>query len=126
MAEHQLDTTGWKPVEGHLAPEDYGWPVVADDIVTPDEWAPPLPEAPHDHKGYSEEKCLRCGWVMGHRPLNCMNDDTPHRFPSQQDEIERLRAALALAVGELSTYGPMRYTSPDQLMEHFLQEARRG
>lgn len=41
-------------------------------------------------------------------------------------EIERLRAALALAVGELSTYGPMRYTSPDQLMEHFMQEARRG
>lgn len=41
------------------------------------------------------------------------------------DEIERLRAALALAVGELSTYGPMRYTSPEQLMQHFLQEARR-
>lgn len=41
-------------------------------------------------------------------------------------EIERLRAALALAIGELSTYGPMRYTSPDQLMEHFMQEARRG
>jgi hypothetical protein len=28
---------------------------------------------------------------MGHRPLNCMNDDTPHVFPSQQAEIERLR-----------------------------------
>lgn len=38
---------------------------------------------PHDHKGYSEEKCLRCGWVMGHQPLNCNNDDTPHVFPSQ-------------------------------------------
>jgi hypothetical protein len=47
----------------------------------------------HDHKGYSEEKCLRCGWVMGHRALNCMNDDTPHVFPSQRAEIERLRAA---------------------------------
>ncbi len=46
---------------------------------------------PHDHKGNSEEKCVRCGWVMGHRPLNCMNDDTPHVFPSQQTEIERLR-----------------------------------
>ncbi len=34
---------------------------------------------------------MRCGWVMGHRPLNCMNDDTPHVFPSQQTEIERLR-----------------------------------
>ena len=38
---------------------------------------------PHDHKGYSEEKCIRCGWVMGSGPLNCMNDDTPHVFPSQ-------------------------------------------
>ena len=41
-------------------------------------------------------------------------------------EIEVLRAALALAVGELSTYGPYRYTSPDQLMQAFLEEARRG
>ena len=40
-------------------------------------------------------------------------------------EIEHLDAALALAVGELSTYGPMRYTSPEQLMQHFLEEARR-
>lgn len=45
---------------------------------------------------------------------------------SQDAEIEQLRAALALAIGELSTYGPMRYTSPDQLMEHFMREARRG
>lgn len=37
----------------------------------------------HDHKGYSEERCIRCGWVMGNRPLNCNNDDTPHIFPSQ-------------------------------------------
>lgn len=37
----------------------------------------------HDDKGFSEEKCLRCGWVMGHEPLNCNNDDTPHIFPSQ-------------------------------------------
>lgn len=37
----------------------------------------------HDHKGYSEEQCVRCGWVMGHRPLNCNNDNTPHVFPSQ-------------------------------------------
>jgi hypothetical protein len=50
----------------------------------------------HDHKGHSEEKCLRCGWVMGHRALNCMNDDTPHVFPSQRAEIERLRAAHGL------------------------------
>ena len=44
----------------------------------------------------------------------------------RDDEIERLRAALALAVGELSTHGPMKYTSPEQLMQHFLEEARRG
>lgn len=38
----------------------------------------------HDDKGHSEERCVRCGWVMGHPPLNCNNDDTPHVFPSQQ------------------------------------------
>lgn len=64
---------------------------MADDMITPDKWTQLLPEAPHDHKGHSEEKCVRCGWVMGDRPLNCMNDDTPHVFPSQQVEIERLR-----------------------------------
>ncbi len=48
------------------------------------------------------------------------------RISELEAEVERLRAALALAIGELSTYGPMRYTSPDQLMEHFMQEARRG
>jgi hypothetical protein len=58
-------------------------------------------EPPHDHKGHSEEKCLRCGWVMGHRPLNCMNDDTPHVFPSQQAEIERLRALADQLASEL-------------------------
>jgi hypothetical protein len=30
---------------------------------------------------------------MGHRPLNCQNDDTPHVFPSQLAEVERLEAA---------------------------------
>jgi hypothetical protein len=60
-------------------------------MYTPDEWAPSPAEPPHDHKGHSEEKCVRCGWVMGHRPLNCMNDDTPHVFPSQQTEIDQLR-----------------------------------
>jgi len=39
--------------------------------------------AAHDHKGFSEEKCVRCGWVMGQPALNCQNDGTPHRFPSQ-------------------------------------------
>lgn len=37
----------------------------------------------HDDKGYSEEQCVRCGWVMGRPALNCQNDDTPHVFPSQ-------------------------------------------
>ena len=68
-------------------------------MYTPDEWVPPHDEPPHDHKGHSEEKCVRCGWVMGHRPLNCMNDDTPHVFPSQQAEIERLRNGMELAWG---------------------------
>jgi len=39
------------------------------------------------------------------------------------DEIERLRAALALACGLLSTYYAM--SPPDQLMQQFLEEARR-
>ena len=41
------------------------------------------------------------------------------------DEIERLRNALALAVGELSTHGQYTIYSPDQLMQQFIQEARR-
>lgn len=49
----------------------------------------------HDNKGFSEEKCLRCGWIMGQPPLNCNNDDTPHRFPSQQRLEEQLEAAQA-------------------------------
>ena len=62
---------------------------------TPDEWAPlVLAKGPHDHKGHSEEKCVRCGWVMGHQPLNCQNNDTPHVFPSQLAEVERLRAEV--------------------------------
>ena len=90
---------------------------------TPDEWAPPTPEGPHDHKGHSEEKCTRCGWVMGHSPLNCNNDDTPHYFPSQQVEVERLRVALALACNELFSICDPLATSPRELMRHFLGEA---
>ena len=82
-------------------------------MFTPDEWAPPPPEDPHDHKGYSEERCVRCGWVMGrHLPRNCQNDDTPHRFPSQAAEIERLRAEnhrLHDLIG-----APFRCTSTEQ------------
>ena len=59
--------------------------------ITPDEWAPPSPEGPHDHKGYSEERCVRCGWVMGMTALNCQNNDTPHVFPSQRAEVEHER-----------------------------------
>jgi hypothetical protein len=42
------------------------------------------------------------------------------------DEIERLRTALALAVGELSTHAQYSVYSPEQLMQQFLEEARRG
>lgn len=38
------------------------------------------------------------------------------------DEIERLRTALQLAVGKLSTYNDHRFISPEQLYEHFLKE----
>jgi hypothetical protein len=57
----------------------------------------------HDHKGYSEEKCLRCGWVMGSPPLNCNNDDTPHRFPSsKQVRAQELRETADDADTEFS------------------------
>lgn len=42
------------------------------------------------------------------------------------DEIKRLRAALALAVGELSTHGEYTAWTPEMLMNQFLEEARRG
>ena len=48
----------------------------------------------HDSKGNSEEKCTRCGWVMGHSPLNCNNDNTPHVFPSQLMMSEELQRAI--------------------------------
>lgn len=41
------------------------------------------------------------------------------------DEIELLSAALALAVGELSTHAQYSVYSPEQLMQQFLEEARR-
>lgn len=102
---------------------------MADGMITPDEWAPPLPEGPHDHKGHSEEKCVRCGWVMGNRPLNCLNDDTPHVFPSQQAEIKRLRAAGdKLAQGVLDAHQPFPNDEHIDLwwMVVNWEEARRG
>jgi hypothetical protein len=41
-------------------------------------------------------------------------------------DIKQLRAALTLAVGELSTHTQYAIYSPDQLLEQFMQEARRG
>ena len=49
----------------------------------------------HDSKGNSEEKCVRCGWVMGRAPLNCNNDNTPHIFPSQLLVREQLARVLS-------------------------------
>ena len=90
-------------------------------MYTPDEWAPPTPEGPHDHKGYSEERCVRCGWVMGHQPLNCNNDNTPHVFPSQLAEIERLRfdcAELRDGLGRKHDYAcRMGALAEERLME---------
>ena len=52
------------------------------------------------------------------------DDDPPLTWVSEAaDEIERLRSALALACGLLSTYYAM--SPPDQLMQQFLEEARR-
>jgi hypothetical protein len=55
-------------------------------------------------RGYSEETCVRCGWKMGDPPLNCQNDDTPHRFPSQLRELHEA-AALALDGGDREYLG---------------------
>jgi hypothetical protein len=52
--------------------------------------------------------------------------DTAPALEAAIAEIERLRAALALAVGELSTHSQHRLTTPDMLMQQFLEEARRG
>ena len=45
---------------------------------------------------------------------------------AQQAEIERLRAALALAVGELSTHEHWGEFDHHEVVAHFLEEARRG
>ena len=42
------------------------------------------------------------------------------------DEIERLRRALDLAVGELSTNDKYRLWNPEQLRQQLLDEAVRG
>ena len=41
-------------------------------------------------------------------------------------DIKQLRAALTLAVGELSTHTQYAIYSPDQLLEQFMQEAHHG
>jgi hypothetical protein len=48
-----------------------------------------------------------------------------NHIEAQQAKIGRLRKALALAVGELSTHGQYTIYSPDQLMQQFIQEASR-
>ena len=58
--------------------------------------------------------------------LNHADGDVSTSLAEAADEIERLRAALALAVGELSTSRLLATTHPEQLMQQFLDEARRG
>ena len=45
------------------------------------------------------------------------------RCQEAADEIERLRKALALAIGELSTHDTHRLYSPEQLYQEFFKEA---
>lgn len=68
--------------------------------------------AAQDHKGFSEEQCFRCGWVMGRPALNCQNDDTPHRFPSHSlvradERAERI--ACICDTNPHTTDGPSEY-----------------
>jgi len=51
-----------------------------------------MPDPLRDDRGHSEETCIRCGWTMGDPALNCRNDDTPHRFPSQEIELASRRS----------------------------------
>jgi len=64
---------------------------------------------------------LRAAATSGDMPLGQAFDAV-----AVADEIERLRGALALAVGELSTHAQYAVYSPDQLLEQFMQEAGRG
>ncbi len=57
------------------------------------------------------------------RPCGCA--DARMVIDHLHAEIERLRTALALAVGELSTHAQYSVYSPEQLMQQFLEEARR-
>ena len=58
---------------------------------------------------------------------SCVGAQWVERYVDEAaDEIEILRKALALAVGELSTHGQYTIYSPDQLMQQFLEEARLG
>ena len=50
----------------------------------------------------------------------------PCEWCAAVNEIERLRDALALACGLLSTYEDHSMFAPDQLMQQFLKEADRG
>ena len=61
------------------------------------------------------------------RKMNCYVNGVAVCINEQAaDEIERLRTALQLAVGELSTHDTYRLYSPDQLYQQFLEEDRRG
>lgn len=55
------------------------------------------------------------------KSCHCQRYECGHRRAVA--EIERLRTALALAVGELSTHGQYEAWSPEMLMDQFLQEA---
>ena len=63
------------------------------------------------------------GGPMGPDPTECA---LCRRSKQAADEIERLRDALALACGLLSTYEDHSMFAPDQLMQQFLKEADRG
>ena len=53
-------------------------------------------------------------------------EDFVFRYNENLREISILKKALCLAVGELSTHGSYSIWSPDQLLEQFMEEARRG
>lgn len=47
-------------------------------------------------------------------------------FSEAADEIERLRAALAIAAGMISTMPQYEHQHPESVMDMLLEEARRG
>lgn len=76
-----------------------------------------------DSKGYSEETCVRCGWTMGQPALNCQNDNTPHCFPSQEQDRQALEQIAAEASTGIALGMPEYPNTVRSLLERIVELA---